>query len=263
MRGRRKLECPRPERADSKAQLEGLGALYAPFGPADVALPAAIPTITSMPGPIGGRPYHAHRISLLRRSPTHRSAHMRSGRLHTERRVGSCPAIHGMGGDGLDALIVRDARPDDRGFVQRMLYEAVNRPGTDWPTFEDCMEEPRNRRHWIGLMTRSGDRGVVAELARRPVGAAWVRRMRGNELRPLDDPAVPVLAIAVESEYRGRGIGGRLMTALLDRARDAGTSAIDLDTGSFNEAAVRLYHSQGFVDTGHYGEGIRMRIVLD
>jgi hypothetical protein len=80
-----------------------------------------------------------------------------------------------MGGDGLDALIVRGARPDDLGFVQRMLYEAVNRPGTDWPMFEDRMEEPRNRRHWIGLMTRAGDLGVVAELARRPVGVAWVR----------------------------------------------------------------------------------------
>jgi hypothetical protein len=110
---------------------------------------------------------------------------MRSGRLHTERRFGSCPAvvvgrsgasfgalsaalfarfrtgciIHGMGSDGLDALIVRDATPDDLGFVQRMLYEAVNRPGDDWPTLEDCMEEPRNWRHWVGFMTREGDVG--------------------------------------------------------------------------------------------------------
>jgi ribosomal protein S18 acetylase RimI-like enzyme len=167
------------------------------------------------------------------------------------------------GAAGLDALIVRDATRDDLGFVQRMLYEAVNRPGDDWPTFEDCMEEPRNRRHWIGFMTREGDVGVIAELSRAPVGAAWVRRMRENELRPLDDPAVPALAIAVESEYRGRGVGGRLMTALLERVRNTGTGAIDLDTGSFNEAAVKLYHSQGFVDTGRYGKGIRTRIVLD
>jgi hypothetical protein len=40
-------------------------------------------------------------------------------------------------------------------------------------------------------MTRAGDIGVIAELARTPVGAAWARRMRDNELRPLDDPAVP------------------------------------------------------------------------
>jgi hypothetical protein len=80
-----------------------------------------------------------------------------------------------------------------------MLYEAANRPETDWPPFEDCIEEPQNRRHWIGLMTRPGDLGVIAELARAPVGAAWVRRMREDELRPLDDPAVPVLAIGVES----------------------------------------------------------------
>jgi L-amino acid N-acyltransferase len=168
-----------------------------------------------------------------------------------------------MAGAGLDALIVRDATQDDLGFIQRMLYEAANRPGNDWPTFEDCMEEPRNRRHWVGLMTREGDVGVIGELSRAPVGAAWVRRMSDDDRGPLDDPAVPVLAIGVESEYRGRGIGGRLMTALLDRVRNTGACAIDLDTSSFNEAAVKLYHSQGFVDTGYYGEGIRMRIVLD
>jgi hypothetical protein len=120
-----------------------------------------------------------------------------------------------MAGAGLDALIVRDATRDDLGFMQRMLYQAANRPGNDWPTFEDCMEEPRNRRHWVGLMTRAGDVGVIGELSRAPVGAAWVRRMS------------------------------------------------DDDRGPLNEAAIKLYHSHGFVDIGHYGDGIRMRIVFD
>jgi hypothetical protein len=53
------------------------------------------------------------------------------------------------GDEGLDALIVRYASQDDLVFMQRMLYEAVNRTGRDWPTFEDCMEEPRNRRYWV------------------------------------------------------------------------------------------------------------------
>jgi hypothetical protein len=85
-----------------------------------------------------------------------------------------------MGGEGLGALIIRDASPVDLGFVQRMLYEAANRPGTDWPSLEDCIEEPQNRRHWIGLMTRAGDLGVIAELSGTPVGAAWIRRMRDD-----------------------------------------------------------------------------------
>jgi ribosomal protein S18 acetylase RimI-like enzyme len=168
-----------------------------------------------------------------------------------------------MSDDGLDALIVRDANRDDLGFMQRMLYEAANRPGDAWPTFEDSMAERRNRRFWDGLMTRDGDVGVIAELSRRPVGAAWIRRMSDDERGPLDDPAVPVLAIGVASGYRGRGIGGRLMTALVERARNTCAPAIDLTTGSFNEAAVRLYHSRGFLDTGHHGEAIRMRISLD
>jgi ribosomal protein S18 acetylase RimI-like enzyme len=144
-----------------------------------------------------------------------------------------------------------------------MLYEAANKPGEPWPSFEDSLNEPRNRRFWRGLMTRDGDLGVIAEIEGLAVGAAWIRVMGEDERGPDDDADVPVLAIGIEREYRGRGIGTTLIRSLLDLARVRRVRAIDLTTGSFNTPAVRLYHRCGFQDVGVHGETIRMRAIVE
>jgi ribosomal protein S18 acetylase RimI-like enzyme len=159
-------------------------------------------------------------------------------------------------------VVVRPAVPVDLPFLCRMLYEAANRPGTEWPAFEESMEEPRNRRFWAGWM-RAGDIGAVAEVGTTPVGAAWARRFAGDELSPIDDPDVPVLAIGVEADYRGRGVGGLLMDALIEQARRNGYRAMSLTTGVFNEAALHLYRRRGFAEVSAAGEGVQMRVVLD
>ena len=143
-----------------------------------------------------------------------------------------------------------------------MLYEAANRPGTEWPEFEVSMEEPRNRRFWAGWM-RAGDLGVVVEEDQIPVGAAWIRSLAGHELSPIDDPDVPVLAIGVELHHRGRGVGGLLMDALIAAARVKGVRSISLTTGLFNDAAVRLYRRRGFEEVLRRGDGVQMRLVLE
>ncbi len=76
-----------------------------------------------------------------------------------------------------------------------------------------------------------------------------------------------MLAIGVEREWRGCGVGGALMKALLDAARDTGVDRIDLTTGSFNEAGVRLYRSSGFVEIARVrvddnSDAMRMRAHL-
>lgn len=158
---------------------------------------------------------------------------------------------------------VRLAVEADLPFVQRMLYEAANTPGEGWPPFADSMQEPRNRRFWFGLTTRPGDLGVIADSSEAPIGAAWIRRMGKGQRLPFDDPEVPVLAIGVEREHRGRGVGALLLGSLLSRARQARIGAIDLTVGSFNEAAVKLYHAYGFTDVGNFGDALRMRALLD
>ena len=111
-------------------------------------------------------------------------------------------------------LTVHDAAEADLPFLQRMLYEAVNRPDEAWPNFDASIHEPRNVRFWKGF-PREGDIGVVSQDYDAPIGAAWIRHFSGVELRPIYDPDVPVLAIGVEKHYRGRGVGQLLMLELL------------------------------------------------
>ena len=161
-----------------------------------------------------------------------------------------------------EPVAVRRAGHDDLSFLQEMLYEAANRPGEDWPDFETAINEDRNRRFWVDW-PREADIGVIAERNGACLGAAWIRRFEGHELGPFDDPDVPVLAIGVVRDHRGRGVGGALMDALIVEARRSGVSKIALSTGLFNEAALRLYRRYGFNEVARRGDGVRMVAVLD
>ncbi|MEM1258276.1 MAG: GNAT family N-acetyltransferase [Bacteroidota bacterium] len=60
--------------------------------------------------------------------------------------------------------------------------------------------------------------------------------------------------VVVDEGYRGRGIGKKLMKALLQAAKTLGLSEILLFSGNHRTAAISLYTSLGFVlkDSGLY-----------
>ncbi|CAA0167699.1 GNAT family N-acetyltransferase [Klebsiella oxytoca] len=70
-----------------------------------------------------------------------------------------------------------------------------------------------------------------------PAAMAVVAR-RGDEAR--------LAAFAMRPAYRGKGVGRRLMGALLDALREQGVRRMWLEVIRDNHAAVALYHSLGF-----------------
>lgn len=74
-----------------------------------------------------------------------------------------------------------------------------------------------------------------------PVGAATVFLHRG---------AAAIFNVGVLSEYRQRGIGGQLMLASLETARENGADCAVLSAAS---KAVPVYERVGFTSAGHYG----------
>ncbi|MHB0874602.1 MAG: GNAT family N-acetyltransferase [Anaerolineae bacterium] len=58
---------------------------------------------------------------------------------------------------------------------------------------------------------------------------------------------VHIEALAVRGDYRGRGIGARLIDATADLAREQGISVLSLDVVDTNPGARRLYERLGFV----------------
>ena len=96
----------------------------------------------------------------------------------------------------------------------------------------------------------------------------------GNGGLELAGNGVAELGMAIGAGWRGRGIGGLLLDALLDGARECGAHKVALQVWPHNGRARALYRSRGFAEEGrlrrHYrrasGElwdAIVMGLVLD
>lgn len=136
------------------------------------------------------------------------------------------------------AIVIRtELRPGDIGDIVRMHGEIYAREyGLD-ATFEASVAEALGRlvgRGW----PREGEGIWVAEADGERAGAIIL----SDEGRRLSRLRMFVL----RPEYRGAGVGRRLLEALLARARDAGYDRIELDTFSELRAAARLYRDAGF-----------------
>jgi ribosomal protein S18 acetylase RimI-like enzyme len=59
-----------------------------------------------------------------------------------------------------------------------------------------------------------------------------------------------VLNIAIRPEYRDRGLGRKLLSIVLDQARDAGLVRVELWVFTDNARAIALYESVGFERQG-------------
>ena len=54
-----------------------------------------------------------------------------------------------------------------------------------------------------------------------------------------------LLAIAIDKEIRGEGVGSALMDSIEERARASGSTRLSLDVSAKNEGARRLYERRG------------------
>lgn len=95
---------------------------------------------------------------------------------------------------------------------------------------------------------RAGDRGLVAEVEGRPVGAVWYRFFTdASHGDGYVDAETPELAIAVVRGHRGQGIGRALLEAIAERARRDGLRRLGLSVERGNPAK-ELYRSVGYAD---------------
>lgn len=58
------------------------------------------------------------------------------------------------------------------------------------------------------------------------------------------------LGMGIVKEYRGQGVGKRLILACLDHAKEFGLEKVELSVYTTNTSAIALYRSVGFVEEG-------------
>jgi len=140
------------------------------------------------------------------------------------------------------------ARTDsrDQRFLRRVLGDAASwRRDQRGLSLEELASDPSLARYVKGW-GRKGDRGVIAEVAYSPIGAAWWRFFSEHDHGyGFIEPSVPEISIAVAEEVRGRGVGTALLERLVDRANQEGVLALSLSVEAANPA-LRLYERLGF-----------------
>ena len=147
---------------------------------------------------------------------------------------------------GPDEIRIRPLSQADARDLKRMLQLALFVPPGSSPLPPDVVESPELARY-VEDWCRETDLGFAAlDDSGRMIGAAWLRLMTGEEhgYGYVDDQT-PELSVALEEDYRGTGIGTRLLERLLSAAAER-YLAVSLSVTEVNPA-VRLYGRLDFV----------------
>jgi GNAT superfamily N-acetyltransferase len=151
----------------------------------------------------------------------------------------------------------------DLDFLKEMLFEAFFWDlSTRRPVFTAFRDTPEFSKLLTGW-GRKGDRAIIAEESRTRIGAAWFR-LWTPELHSYGfvDAATPELAMAVRQDYRARGVGRRLLEALVRTARADGFAALGLSVSPSNFAR-QLYESAGFRKVSESGTSWTLSLPLE
>jgi len=139
--------------------------------------------------------------------------------------------------------------------------------------FRECVDAVMREREYLAFLEAfpleqtaafvtkniaSGNPHFVAAAGERIVGWCDIRR----ETIPVYSHCA-MLGMGVLEEYRGRGIGERLIRAALDQAKTGGFERVELSVYAKNTRAASLYRKIGFVHEGTRLKGKRLDGVYD
>jgi phosphinothricin acetyltransferase len=148
------------------------------------------------------------------------------------------------------SLRIRPASLDDAAAICRIYNQGIHDRIATLETEERNSEE---RAQW--LAARDARHPVlVAESDAEVVG--WASLNVFNARRAYEH--VADISLYVEREWRGRGMGRRLLETLITRAAELGYHKLVLAAFPFNQAGMRAYERAGFREVGIYKEQGRL-----
>ena len=137
---------------------------------------------------------------------------------------------------------IRELKETEYELLRDFLYEAIFIPEGVDPPERDIIELPELKLYYEDFGTGKADHCLVADEGDLVVGAVWTRIM--NDYGHIDDDT-PSFAISLYKEYRGKGIGTKLMEQMLVLLKNKGYNKASLAVQKANYA-VRMYEKVGF-----------------
>lgn len=158
-------------------------------------------------------------------------------------------------------VTIRDATHDDFDFLLSMLLEAMNWNGEQRATLRSIRDD-RKSWHYFDGWKRESDFGVIATGDDgAPIGAAWARFLQLDDSGyGFVDESIPEITIGVSAARRGSGVGGLLIGALIQSAREHTFPGLSLSVEDHNDRARSLYEAHGFEVVGRVDNSDTMLI---
>lgn len=137
----------------------------------------------------------------------------------------------------MNNLIIREIRKDEYKLLEDFLYEAIFIPvGVEKPT-RDIIKNEELQVYIKDFGFSKDDNCLLAEYDEKIVGACWTRMM--NDYGHIDND-IPSFAISLYEEYRGKGIGTKLMKSMSKLLKEKGYKRTSLSVQKSNYA-VKMY----------------------
>ncbi len=137
---------------------------------------------------------------------------------------------------------IREIQKQEYPLLDNFLYEAIFIPEGIEPPPKTIITSPELQVYVERFGESKDDRGLVAEIDGKIVGAVWVRIM--NDYGHIDDET-PSLAISLYKEYRGLGIGTDMMKEILALLKSHDYRQVSLSVQKANYA-TKSYLKVGF-----------------
>ena len=143
-------------------------------------------------------------------------------------------------------MTIRDAALGDAAAICRIYNQGIQ---DRVATLETEERTPAEREGWLRgrgprhpVLVVEADDGVVG----------WGSLNAFNPRRAYDH--VADFSLYVDRAWRGRGVGRRLLDALIARARELGYHKLVLSAFPWNQGGVTVYRRAGFREVGTYRE---------
>ena len=122
-------------------------------------------------------------------------------------------------------LIIRNIKTEEYPLLKDYLYDAIFIPQGVKPPDKSIINNEDLQVYIKDFGNKKDDICFLAEMDHDIVGAVWIRIM--NDYGHIDDQT-PSLAISVEKEYRGLGMGTKLMETMLVSVKHHGYQSVSL-----------------------------------